>query len=831
MGSKFYKEILPCTKERQVEAIYNKGLKLYFPDASIEYPYNCDGYLESNIIYNKKKRVLRLLLEYKYDEKLDLKTYQAKVLVQALYYIKKFELNGEILPNVTLIGDKNECFVLHTNDINRYLDADVDWSIAPSEAADKCSNLVLEIVKDENINPFVFKIDNNFSFKEVADKIKALALNIQRLVRMTDQNIAKIYDYFITKVIKEIKKYNANELVYMFIDLMISPRNNYKHPIKKNILVLSNGNEIGINGNHYDAFFKHFERKYSPSEKEKFTEISDRLIEDTTRRFKGEFYTPTLWADEAHNLISSIYGADWKEKYIVWDCAWGTGNLTRDYIFKELYCSTINDGDLKIGSRYNIHSIKFKYDFINDDIDLLNGAFLLEEESKLPEGLLSAIKSNKPIIIFINPPYGTAGSGGAKGSSKKGTANSKMNKLMKENKIGRCSEQLFAQFLYRILLTKKVYNLTNLNLCLFATPIYMSGESFDKLRKEFLKEFKYECGILFQASHFADVKDRWGISFSCWSSGESINKYEFIHDLKDIDSDGIVSFGKKTIYNLDNKIKCSDWIREDTKEQQRKTVDMPQFITGISFKQKGNGKALECSLGYCVNSANAVYENDTYVYITSATSCKGHGVSITKENIMKVVSNFAARKLITGSYSKWQNHKDEYMKPNLDDPDYAEWNYDSLILSIFNTSSNQSSLRNIEYKNKKWNVFNEFFFMSMKEISELADSYTNDYVYNDIKNFGKERYVYTLLRNVDLSNEAFEVLNKAKELVRKSFEYRDLFNEDKPEYFINTWDAGWYQIKAMLNEYMRAELSEFNEIYRVLENKMRPMVYKLGFLR
>ncbi|WP_286676105.1 hypothetical protein [Clostridium sp. ZS1] len=43
---------------------------------------------------------------------------------------------------------------------------------------------------------------------------------------MTDQNISKIYDYFITKVIKEIKKYNANDLVYMFIDLMICPKNN-----------------------------------------------------------------------------------------------------------------------------------------------------------------------------------------------------------------------------------------------------------------------------------------------------------------------------------------------------------------------------------------------------------------------------------------------------------------------------------------------------------------------------------------------------------------------------------------------------------------------------
>ncbi|ACD24661.1 conserved hypothetical protein [Clostridium botulinum B str. Eklund 17B (NRP)] len=829
MGSKFYREISKSMKEKEVETVYNKGLALYFSNAKINHPYNCDGYMENDVFYDNKKRILRLLIEYKLDEKLDSKTHQAKVLVQALYYIKNFELNGDILPNVTLIGDKNECFVLHTNDINNYLDEDIDWSIAPSEAPNKNPNLVFKIAKDEKINPFVFKIDDNFSFKEVADKIKYLALNIQRLVRMTDQNISKIYDYFITKVIKEIKKYNANDLVYMFIDLMICPKNNYKHPIKKNTLVLSNGNEININGNNYDAFFNHFERKYSPSEKERFTAISDRLIEDTTRRFKGEFYTPTSWVDEAHKVISSVYGDDWKEKYVVWDCAWGTGNLTRDYLFRELYCSTINEGDLKIASRYNINSVKFKYDFLNDDIDLLQGATLLESEYKIPKSLLYALKSDRKIIFFLNPPYGTSGSGGAKGSSKKGMAESEMNKLMKKNKVGRCSEQLFAQFLYRIFMFKKLYNLTNINICIYATPIYMSGESFKKFRKVFLKEFKYESGILFQASHFSDVKNRWGISFSCWSSGESINKTEFIHELKDIDNTGIVSLGKKNIYNLDEEIKCSDWIRKEIKD--KSTVDMPQFITAISIKQSGNGKALKGSLGYCVNSANAIYENDTYVFITSATSCKGHGVSITKDNIMNIVSNFTARKLITGKHSTWINHKDEYMKPYVNKEGYKEWNYDALVYSIFNTASNQSSVRKIQYKDKKWNVFNEFFFMSKNEILKLADLNNNDQVYEDVKNFGEERYVYKLLENTQLSTESQVVLDKARDLVYKSFKYREVFNEDNPEYFINSWDAGWYQIKGLLNEYMKEELIEFNNLYKELENKMRPNVYEFGFLK
>ena len=70
----------------------------------------------------------------------------------------------------------------------------------------------------------------------------------------------------------------------------------YKHPVKKNVLVTPQG-EIKINGDGFDSFFSYFNRNYTPQEKMRFTEISDRLIEDTNRRNKGEFYAPTLFGD------------------------------------------------------------------------------------------------------------------------------------------------------------------------------------------------------------------------------------------------------------------------------------------------------------------------------------------------------------------------------------------------------------------------------------------------------------------------------------------------------------------------------------------------------
>ena len=43
--------------------------------------------------------------------------------------------------------------------------------------------------------------------------------------------------------------------------------------------------------------------------------------------------------------------------------------------------------------------------------------------------------------------------------------------------------------------------------------------------------------------------------------------------------------------------------------------------------------------------------------------------------------------------------------------------------------------------------------------------------------------------------------------------------------------GGWYQIKGVLKEYMPEALKEFNELFKKLADKMRPMVYELGFLK
>jgi hypothetical protein len=747
------------------------------------------------------------------DETLTSKVVRAKVIAQVLFYLKRFENDGMMLPNVCLIGDINECFCFHTNDILLYLDEDVDWTLAPSSASN-CTDLVMKIAEDENINPYIFDIDENFSFKDVAEKIKSLADNVQRYVRVTEHNISNIFDYFCKKVIKDAKKIQPNDLVAIFMGVITDADEYYQHPTKKNVLVCKGGKQIAIKGDGFQSFFSYFNRNYTPQEKNKFAEISDRLIEDTNRRNKGEFYTPTLFVDYAHKMIAEQFGEDWKEKYVVWDNCSGTKNLTRDYYFKELYCSTLENAELAISDKYNREGVSFQFDFLNDSLD------------KLPQGLKSALEENKPIIFFLNPPYARNNGGGINGCTSESVASTNINEQMKKDKIGACSANLYAQFLYRIIMIKEQYNLTDVHIGLFSPTNFLSGGSWKGFRRVFSNNFAFSNAVQFRASHFADVADNWGISFSIWNSGETVDKNNFNYTLIDNIDGEIKEVGEKVVYNIDNGANIKDWLKP--------SENLPQ-INAVPLKSglnKGEDKGLTMMEGYIggfINKSNCVEKNTQFVALFSSVfnDKPTPTISIMPSNFDKCTALFSARRLVA---CDWVNWADEYLVPNEGHEKYQEFVNDSIVYSLFESKSNQSSLRQVDYKDKKWDIKNEFFFMPKNDIMSLASENGYDFTFNDA-NVSNERYVYTKLQGIELSEEAKSVLDMAIDLVKASFKYRGMFDEEHPEYQIMNWDCGWYQIKGMLKEYMPNALKEFNELFKALGDKMRPMVYELGFLK
>lgn len=793
--------------EKDVENLYRSELLNNISDASIESPYNVDGLLTSKNI--------RTLLEFKYDESLKNKVSQSNVLIQCLYYLKKFEDKGEKLPNTIFVGDKNECFAIHTNSIIKYLSSDIDWQIAPSMAHTRNHDIIKAMVNDTDILPFVYDIDANFSIKTVIDKIKDFSDNVIRKVRVTKHNIVAIFDYFDKNILGTVEL-TTNEKANLFIQIIINPNENYLHTKKKNILLTNSFGELKINSNLFESFFKHFEGDvYSPKEKESLTALVDRLIEDSVRRNKGEFFTPTPFVDLSHKYIDETFGEDWKEKFVVWDCASGTSNLTRDYKFKELYVSTLEQSDIDTANQmgYNMESTKFQYDFLNDSDD------------KLPQGLQDAINSGKEILFLFNPPYARAASNGKSNKIETGSGDTIINNKMKADKWGSSSANLYAQFLYRISKFQELNK--NVKIGIFSPPLFLSGGSYKAFRCKFLDLFGFEKGFLFAANHFSDVAKGWGISFTVW--GNNNNSNDFKLDVVDFNGEFELEIkDKKIIYNTDNKNSLSDWIINTSKPS-----EFPKLSSFLTVKESKFGCELptDCFATVVANS-NSVYKNATSVYIINSGITENVGKTFVNDNnFMKSMSLFTARKSIKGN---WINDKDEYLAPNEQHPDYDQFTNDSLVYSLFNNSSQQSSLRQIDYKDKKWDIKNEFFWLSKDEMIGLANDNSYDALYKDAKN-GDDRFVYKKLflegAYQKLSPDAKEVLDMATELLRKSFSVRQMVSENNSEYHLDSFDCGYAQLKLVWKEYFKDEFTEFRNKYKQLEDRMRPLVYDLGFLR
>ena len=806
--NKFFDKIKESKIERSVEDAYNEGINQYFPtDKGIQYPFACDGYVDTKTDNDKD---LKLIVEYKFNEMMSNNVSRAKVLVQVIYYIKKFEQKGLVLPNVCMIGDKDECFVMHTNELLKYLDEKVDWTISPSNAAASNPDLVLKVSQDTNICPFIFEINENFNFKSVADKIKDLADDVQRYVHVTEHNISNIFDYFTSRVIKNSKKISPNDIVAIFIGVITDGDNYYVHPKKPNYICTPFG-DIQIDASQFKGFVSHFNRTYTPQEKMKFAEISDRLIEDTNRRNKGEFYTPTLFVDYAHKMISEALGDNWKDEYVVWDNCCGTKNLTRDYRFKELYCSTLENAELEISSRYNPEAVSFQFDFLNDTIagrESLTGVY----DDKLPKGLKDALLQNKPIVFFINPPYGRPSP-----IIDAGSTDTFVKKQMQKEKIE--ASEFIKQFLWRIVDIKRKFNLTKLYIACFTKPTWLIKPKAIKLRELFLNNFEYQKGIMFCAGEFADVSSAWGITFNIWKSGISKDKNNFTHQLIENNNGEIKIIGDKVLCNFDGQNVKSTY----------------KFISEKLVGKKHKEKIVYCKdikkFEFAVDYAN-IYDEYISTILCSGNDIQGNiftcirnifpkgipnTIQLTKKNIFESCIVHSIKTIIT---TNWVIDKDMY-NMNVDIP--ISFRNDAFVYSMFGNYCCSVKIGNDQLKN-------EFFWMSKSEIESLALKYNNDDCFNDAHQ-SNDRFAYEKLQTITLSPEAKAVLDKASDIVRKTFKYRTQFNQEHPEYQINNWDCSWYQIKALCKKYMPEELKEFKEVYKKLADKMRPMVYELGFLK
>ena len=805
------------------------------------------------------------------------------------------------LPSTLLVGSKTHCFVIPTLSLKEYYTRNIDYNLIKSASTfvkTEVGKIIKEQVKNnKKIQLLVLKTSEKYCMRTIAELIYKHAKGIKEADDLSDANLIRAYEMFNTQVLTaetadRLPNRKKAELLAQFI---INPRN---IRVMQGLLsdvqsLIINGLEVEVNTDGWYAFqYLYNLKEYKGNEKMKITAITDRLIEDSDRRRKGDFYTPSIWVDEAHKLLDKNLGENWRDEYMVWDCAWGTGNLTREYMFSDLYCSTLHETDLEIGSIYNLKACKFQYDFLNDDVEafenvkrilrrpfafktgvnlnamenFLNfkdieelyiaasdkGIITLEEGMKALQDAIRLIKSTKlyqnapglidgllglngkdkkKLLFLINPPYGTSKNNivGQENTSKTGIAKNKVNEIAVDDNLGLASRQLYALFLYRIMLIEQLFK-TGVKIGAFTQSDFMSTVAYDKFREKLYSRAEFKDGFMLRGDNFQAVSKDIAISFTLFDFNKTKTNDTIIKVL-DIYEGNVVELCKHNIHAAEKLFNKTIRANIPTKFKNKK--EMIPMKSALNIREDADIKIVpnNCIGGFQCNG-NAINYNDQYVALYSSPFHGAANMNVLDSTALDAMSLFTARRLISGSAKTWYNWKDEYENPDKEDSRYIQFERDSIVYSLFESKSQQSSLRNISYNGKQWNVYNEFFWLSQREMLKLImDTDGADAIYEDIQlHSGKERFVYKKLQEVALSPDAQAVLDKATELLKSSFKYRSEFNQKHPEYHINTWDAGWYQIKGLLKEYDKQGLEEFNKLYKQFEDRMRPLVYELGFL-
>ena len=799
------KESLVGQKYDNTWLAYARGKKI---PASVLRVCNCDAYWVGQ--YN-------VLVEYKYDIDMENTIERAKVLAQVVAYYRAIANHGKVKnATVIFVADVNECFALHVNYINKFVNLPgVEW-VAPSKMGENAI-LVNALVNDTELHEkaIVFNTaDADFDEKKIFNSLDEIAAGVTRIVPITEGTVKMGFEYFSTKIVDIIKYHGSvNDLVGMYFEFIKGDENCF---IRGQKLYFSCYPPISINASKATQFKARF-GVFNDTDKAEIERMYDTLLNDAERRFNGQFFTPKVWVDESHRRMAMVLGEDWESSVPTWDCCCGTKSLTRDYEFGNLWLSTLEQSELNSSTKLSAEAREtFIFDFLNGDM------------KKLPVSLIETLKKGGKFAFIINPPYGQAGNGANKGSDNKaGVANTVVFANMKERGCGKAGRELTVQFLWRIMEIVKEYRLTDVTLGLFSKPNWMTGDSFEAFRKEWSKVATFNNGCAFRSEEFEGVTAGWAINFSVWTLSSqnttSNSATVFPCDIMERADDGfgVITVGKHDYYNLDGKILASEWVRNETNP---KLISSIATTDGIKMRLPGEGSihSRTCinALGFVNMHGNVVEKNAQYVGLYSLP-CTDQGFNLLPENIDRAVALFAARRIVVDNV--W-NDRDSYMAPNTNHPEYASFVSDAYILSLVDNQSYQTSIKGT-HNGVDYCFVNQFYPFTKGETYDMRGLAKKT-------NFKDEsRFCLANGKFANLSVEASNVMNALRKCITETAKVRQQYDTEHPERQVNNWDAGYRQLKGMFEEHAPEAFKELKSATKALKDKMLPLVYELGFLK
>ncbi|AOZ73315.1 hypothetical protein BK816_08520 [Boudabousia tangfeifanii] len=814
------------------------------PQAPWDFECKTDGFFSpDHLFYNA-----RILFEAKDDLELRSARGRATIVIQCIFYMKQYDQVGHEQPTILMGADRNQAFLVYAPPFMEYLERDdVDWNVAPSNAAKKHPDLLKEIEEHDGIKTYVFDIrDENFDVNEIIKAIENLAKNEGsfKKIKISNHNIRAVFDEFITMLdLSKNSKMDSRQRVELFILSILGSREVWIDDAVGNLIHLRD-KAFTIDTGQYQSFFGRYSKKYSDVEKDSINAMYDVLFEEAERRKSGDFWTPTIWADKAHEMLSDVLGQDWRRTRVVWDPACGTKNLTRDYTdWQALYLSTIFDEELSTSRSYNKDAVTFQFDFLNDDVSIDPKA-LFGVEWKMPPSLYREFLEDKPFVFLMNPPFGTAANHDSE--NKASIAKNPINEDMKRCGLDKAAQQLYAQFLWRIVKFTEVFNLSDVTIGFFSNDRFMfGGKTWEKFMAAFQDKFKFEKGIVFNAGEFSDVSRNWGISFTVWrwhrDTGSSLSRTGLLDSYEveyvEATTNGLRSLLNKKIIPASASHDLKQWVK---KALPKPTVNLPEGsfvrVSGplklYSSKNKG-ATYQEEAVGYLHCNANSVEHSDKYTGLYSTCFGSGHGLPVFESSMERSAVYFATRKTsIPPADKMWIYGHESYREPTSEIFKSLEWEefvVDCLVFSLCAKGSNQSAMRNIEVaENRLVNVSNPWFFASIKNVEELATAANQADVIRDIKtNANSESAWFRLASGKTFSAEASAVYDALMDLLIHTMNYRGDMNRIDGTVHANAWDAGYRQLSLIDQKFSSgSNLIKLKEAMKVLSQKINDRAIK-----
>ena len=741
---------------------------------------------------------------------------------QLLVYVRAAQKRGEPIPAFLAVIDRTKAAIMPTEHaLPIFEDKTIEWPKSGSAAGKELAAQIASYVETHYV---VYDIASHE--KEFIDAVTS-AIKEGRIIRtpITPDNLRQVFDKWVDMVGGELGTVNPADLaVFFFADIMHDGRNEAMTNLPARLLFNGEKPVFLLNGETYELasergyrnFWAIYHRPPEQKHRHYLLERRDSLLPLDEQKFKGAYYTPLHIVDKAYEQLVATLGPNWQDRYIVWDMCAGVGNLEAKHSnLRNVYMSTLDQADVTI-MRSNpafAGATIFQYDYLNDDVtDFGEIDYSLSE--KLPAELRKAIadakegkKGAKKILVLINPPYAEAMNvdntkdQGRTAGMKVGVAQTQVGARIRG--LGYAARELFTQFVQRA-----KSEIPNATLAMFSKLKYVNAPNFSDFRERWTA--KYLDGFVVHSKAFDGLKGDFPIGFLIWDMAVE-DRAPAIQTLA-LDRAGN-TIAAKAFYLDMPRPSLAEWI---VRPRSNETLALPlknAITPTTSTKDVRGDRWANDAIGSMIAKGNDFQNAANNTALLSSGYCSAGAFFITGKNLWQAAIVFAVRRLIKPT---WLNDRDQFLQPS--QPLTDEFKSDCLIWMLFNGSNLSAGADGLHWNDRDWSIVNHFIPFTESEVGATG-RFESDFMVRHMK-------------GMTFSPQATAVLDEGRKLWQR-FHAINFPRKIRDELKLGRADAGWYQIRKALEQYSDTELTDFDPFkaaYAALTTKLRPMVFKLGFL-